>query len=119
MFSVNSMNEKTNTGKDYAHTVVNEVSMYYTTQGEYPKRLNDLEVYDDPEFASYVKAHSFRYSTHYNNGPKYVLSWRAGPMNWTGYRCTNDTLELSQKDQQVVRTYRMTGEVICSVSDLH
>lgn len=119
LFSVNSMNEKTSNGKEYAYTVANQITVYYTTHGDYPKRLNDLEVFSDPEFASYVNEHDFRYSTYSNNGVKYVLSWRAGAMNWTGYRCTNDALDAAQKDHNVIRTYKMNDEVICSVSDLH
>lgn len=117
LFNVNSMNAKTKTGKDYAQAVVQQISAYNTTHGYYPKGLNDLEVFNDPEFTTYVNDHSFRYSTYSKDGPKYVLSWRAGAMNWTGYRCTNDALV--QKDHNVVRTYRMTDNVVCSVSDLH
>lgn len=117
--SVNSINAKTTKGKEYSHTVVNQVSTYYTIHEKYPEHLNELDIFNDPKFSSYVNAHAFRYSTYSNNGPKYALSWRAGPMNWTGYRCTNDTLESAEKDQQVVRSYRMTGEVVCFVSDLH
>lgn len=117
--SVNSINEKTSDGEEYASIVVMQISNYYTTRGQYPNNLNDLEVFNNPDFVFYVDSHSFRYSTYSQNGQKYIISWRAGIMNWTEYLCTNDTSEPSQKDQNIIRTYKMTDDVVCYVNDLH
>lgn len=118
MFSGGSEEEKRQ--DELGHTAQQQIVTFYDKNGYYPKSLHDLPLYNDKDFATLLQEHdTFRYTSYYGDNSKYVFSWRGGVMNWTGYRCTNDRSEISKKQVGVVRTYKMQGGTVCTVTDLH
>ncbi len=106
---------------ELGHTAQKQIVTFYKKNGYYPKSLHDLPIYNDQDFVTLLqKNHIFRYSTYgADKKSKYVFSWRGGAMNWTGYSCTNYKSKLSQKEYGVIRTYKMPGGTVCTVTDLH
>ena len=105
---------------ELGHTAQKQILTFYHKNGYYPKNLHDLPVYTDKDFATLLQKNgNFRYTSYGSNNSKYIFFWRGGVMNWTGYSCTNDKLESSQKQDGVVRAYPMAGGTVCTVTDLH
>lgn len=106
---------------ELAYSAMDQIELYYKKNGYYPKDLNELPIYSNPEFAIYAKeeVNTFHYHTYGNDRSKYSFSWNAGAMNWTGYRCTNYKPDSSKNQDGVIRTYSRQGGVICTEIDLH
>lgn len=106
---------------ELGQTAQKQIVMFYKKNGYYPKSLQDLPVYNDPDFVTLLqKHHTFRYRTYSTEGKsKYEFSWRGDAMNWSGYRCTNYKGNVSQDHHGVVSTYTMPGGTVCTVTDLH
>lgn len=119
MIVANGGEEGSDNKEELADKAMMQITAYHHTNGHYPKSLGEIPIYADPQFITYVKNNTFKYSLYDGDIPKYVFSWRDGAMNWTGYRCTNDKSELSQKQNGVVRVYTRPDGVVCTVSDLH
>jgi len=118
MFSGGTTAEKRQ--DELGHTAQKQIVIYYNKHGHYPKSLRDLPASQDKDFTTLLqKYNTFQYTSYGEKESKYVFSWRGGAMNWTGYSCTNDKLKLSQKQHGVVRTYKMLGGTVCTVTDLH
>ncbi len=103
-----------------ADTTMNQLALFYKKNRQYPKSLNELPIYSNPEFVTYSKnaTYGFRYSTYDNDRVIYSLSWRDGFANWTEYSCTNAPSP-SADQYEVIQTYSKPGEVVCTVRDLH
>lgn len=121
-----ALSEEVQTGaenrqEELGQTAQKQIVMFYKKNGYYPKSLQDLPIYNDPDFVTLLqKPHTFRYSTYgTDEKSKYIFSWRGGAMNWTGYSCTNNKGKVSQEKYGVIRTYRMPGGTVCTVTDLH
>ena len=119
MFSGGSEEEKRQ--EELGHIAQQQIVMFYNNHGYYPNSLRDLPIYNNQDFATLLqKNHTFRYRSYgADEKSKYIFSWRGGAMNWTGYSCTNYKSKLSQKQNGVIRTYKMPGGTVCTVTDLH
>ena len=106
---------------ELGQTAQKQIVMFYKKNGYYPKSLQDLPVYNDPDFVTLLqKHHTFRYSTYgAEEKSDYTFSWRGGAMNWSGFKCTSYKGNISQKEHGVIRTYTMPGGTVCTVTDLH
>jgi len=118
-FVVNGVENDSDTKKELADGAMQQIASFYTKNGHYPTSLQELPLYKNEEFAFHINKRSFQYSSYGEKKSKYIFSWRGGTMDWTGYSCTNDTEKLSQKQNGVIRRYRMPGGTVCTVTDLH
>ena len=121
MFSGGTTAEKRQ--DELGRTAQQQIINFYDKNNYYPKSLYDLPLSNDKDFVRLLENnHTFRYRTYdadKKSKSKYVFYWRGGAMQWTGYRCTNDELALSQKEHGVISTYTMPGGTVCTVTDLH
>ena len=116
---VNEVEDDSDTKEKFANKAMKQIISYYDTNGYYPKSLDEIPVYSDQKFVTYVQDNTFEYSSYEGNIPKFFFSWRGGAMNWTAYRCTNDKSDIPPKHDGIIRTYKISGGTVCTVTDLH
>lgn len=108
-----------NTNDKFADTAIYQISSYYFKNGYYPQTLEELPLYSNQEFISYIQSNRLKYNSYGVKKEKYVFSWIGGAMNWTGYSCTNDKYRKSKQQETIVRSYILPDGSVCTVTDLH
>lgn len=111
--------DESSSKEEYANKAMNQITSFYNKNAYYPKSLRDIPIYSEQEFATYVKNNTFLYSSFDVDKPTYILSWKGGAMDWTGYSCTNNKSILGKNQNTVIGTYKRADGVVCTVSDLH
>ena len=105
----------------FAKKAQEQIVMFYKKNGYYPKSLQDLPVYNNPEFVTLLqKEDALKYDSYgAEKKSKYVFSWRGNGRSWSSFRCTNDDSVLYQIHHYMeIRIFKMTGGTVCIVSYL-
>ena len=105
--------------REFATEALVQIVSYSNENGHYPETLKDLPLYSDQKFKKYVNDLTFRYDSQVTDKSNFVLYWRDGAMDWTGNRCSNDRLLLSEDLKSAIRTDNRPGGIVCVVTDLH